>query len=60
MKEKTTDKRPYEVPQLTVVTFKAERGYAVSGTDAKRSGYGNANTGVDGGQTDGNGNWVWD
>ena len=59
MKEKTTDKRPYEVPQLTVVTFKAERGYAVSGTDAIRSGYGNANTGVDGSQTDEYGNWVW-
>lgn len=60
MKEKTTDKRPYEVPQLTVVTFKAERGYAESGTDAERSSYGSANTGVDGNQTDGDGNWVWD
>ena len=58
MKEKTTDRRPYEVPQLTVVTFKAERGYAESGTDARRSSYGSANNGVDG--TDGNGNWVWD
>ena len=26
-----TEKRPYEAPQLTVVTFKTERGYAASG-----------------------------
>ena len=30
MKEQITEKRPYEAPQLTVVTFKAERGYIVS------------------------------
>lgn len=30
MKEQVTEKRPYEAPQLTVVTFKAERGYANS------------------------------
>lgn len=28
------DKRPYEAPQLTTVTFKAERGYAASLTFA--------------------------
>lgn len=27
----TAEKKPYEAPQLTVVTFKAERGYASSG-----------------------------
>ena len=30
MKEQVTEKRPYEAPQLTVVTFKTERGYADS------------------------------
>ena len=60
MKEKTTNKRPYEAPELTTVTFKTERGYAESGTDAGRKSYGSANNGVDGSQTDGNGNWVWD
>ena len=30
MKEQVTTKRPYEAPQLTVVCFKTERGYADS------------------------------
>lgn len=30
MKEQFTTKRPYEAPQLTVVCFKTERGYAAS------------------------------
>lgn len=30
MKEQVTEKRPYEAPQLTVVTFRTERGYAGS------------------------------
>ena len=59
MKEKTTDRRPYEVPQLTVVTFEMEQGYATSGVGGERRSYGSANTGVDGNQTDGEGNWVW-
>ena len=30
MKELVNDKKPYEAPQLTVVSFKTERGYAAS------------------------------
>lgn len=30
MKEQITEKKPYEVPRLTVVSFKTERGYANS------------------------------
>ena len=29
--KKETEKRTYEAPRLTVVSFKAERGYAASG-----------------------------
>ena len=31
MNNLSKDKKPYEAPQLTVVTFKTERGYASSG-----------------------------
>lgn len=31
MNNLSKDKKPYEAPQLTVVTFKVERGYATSG-----------------------------
>ncbi len=31
MNRLTKDKRPYEAPQLTVVSFKMERGFAESG-----------------------------
>ena len=31
MKRLSNEKRPYEVPQLTAVSFKMERGYAGSG-----------------------------
>lgn len=31
MNKTTTDRKAYEPPRLTVVTFKIERGYAVSG-----------------------------
>ena len=53
----TTEKKPYEAPQLTVVSFKVERGYATSivtlgliidGQNedeyVDRNDYGNANT----------------
>ena len=39
MKDLTKDKKPYEEPQVTVVTFKTERGYAESGVGAGRNGY---------------------
>lgn len=32
---KENEKRHYEAPELTVVTFKAERGYAGSGDDKR-------------------------
>lgn len=31
MKDSTNEKRPYEAPLLTVVSFKVERGFAGSG-----------------------------
>lgn len=31
MNKEQTEKKPYEAPQLTVVSFKVERGYAASG-----------------------------
>lgn len=41
MKDLTKDKRPYEAPQLTVVSFKVEQGYAFSGVSSSRNSYGN-------------------
>ena len=58
-KPTTNDKKPYEAPALTVVSFKMEQGYAMSLTfyalafgnsaaedeymEAERTGYGSAN-----------------
>lgn len=51
------EKKDYEAPALTVVTFKAEMGYATSGgVGAARSGYGSAND--DGNDQEGN-NQTW-
>ncbi|MBR1550241.1 MAG: hypothetical protein IJ634_06350 [Bacteroidales bacterium] len=49
MKDLTDKKKQYEVPGLTVVSFKAERGYAASGGSG--SGGGGIITGVEGGGT---------
>ena len=51
MKEK--EKKNYEAPALTVVKFKTERGYALSGVGATRSKY-VYNSGDDGDGIDGN------
>lgn len=42
MKEKEQEKKNYEVPMLTVVDFKMERGYAISGIGAARESYTNS------------------
>lgn len=39
MKDLANEKRPYEAPQLTVVIFKTEKGYALSSVEATRGGY---------------------
>ena len=71
MKEQVTEKSPYEAPQLTVVTFKTERGFAVSpltliaissvinasqSSSVSRGDYGVANDGISGLD---NGVWNW-
>lgn len=54
MKEK--EKKDYEVPMLTVVDFKMERGYAISGIGATRESY--TNSGDDANDQSGN-NQSW-
>ena len=39
MEDFANEKKPYEAPQLTVVIFKTEKGYALSGVEATRGGY---------------------
>lgn len=62
MKE-TKDKRFYEAPQLTVVTFKTERGYALSNGElslfSSNPEYGNEDLEdrQDGGNWGGDGGW---
>ena len=53
-------KKMYEVPALTVVSFKAERGYAVSGSEgilSKRSGYSYENSDDDNDGNNSNQEW---
>ena len=53
-------KQLYHPPQLTVVTFKAERGYAVSGSEgilSKRSGYSYENSDDDNDGNNSNQEW---
>ncbi len=52
---KKENKKQYEAPQLTVVEFKTEQGFAASGVTATRSSYGND----DGSGIDDNNNQSW-
>lgn len=53
---KEQKKKDYEVPMLTVVDFKTERGYAFSGIEATRGSY--TNSGDDANDQSGN-NQSW-
>lgn len=55
---KEQKKKDYEVPSLTVVDFKTERGYAFSSIgDATRESYGNNDGQGEGGTSNNNQSW---